>query len=130
MKEISELKFNPSVLYCAEHTWAKQEGDIVIVGITDFAQNQLDEVIFVELPQAGDVFSANEVFGVVESVKSVSDLFMPISGEIVEANHALEDDPGIINSSPFEDAWMIKVKISNSEELAQLLSVNDYKAAL
>lgn len=130
MKEINELVFDQEVRYSLEHTWAREDGELIIAGITDFAQNQLNEVIFVELPQVGDTYEANDVFGVVESVKSVSDLHMPIGGEIIETNEGLEATPTIINASPFKEAWMIKVKPGNRSELEGLLTAETYKNKL
>lgn len=114
--------------YSEEHEWAKKEGDTVRVGITDFAQSELGDVVFVELPEVGDEIEADESFGSVESVKTVSELYAPVSGEIVEVNEELEDSPEFVNESPYEKAWMIAIKMKDESELKQLLSADQYKA--
>lgn len=113
--------------YTKEHEWAKIEGDIVTVGITDFAQNSLGDIVFVELPEVGQEFSKDDTFGVVESIKSASDLYLPISGVITEINEELPDSPDNLNSDPYE-SWMVKVKISNQDELTDLLSHEEYES--
>src|SRR5690625_295502 len=114
--------------YSEEHEWAKKEGDTVRVGITDFAQSELGDVVFVELPEVGDEIEADESFGSVESVKTVSELYAPVSGEIVEVNEELEDSPEFVNESPYEKAWMIAIELSNEAEMDDLLSDEGYKA--
>lgn len=113
--------------YTKEHEWVKAEGDIVTVGITDFAQNSLGDIVFVELPEVGQEFSKDDTFGVVESIKSASDLFLPVSGEITEINEELPDSPDSLNSAPY-DSWMVKVKMTNQDELNELLSNEDYES--
>jgi glycine cleavage system H protein len=113
--------------YSKEHEWAKAEGGLVTVGITDFAQNQLGDVVYVELPKVGTQVKLMVPFGVVESVKTASDLFSPVTGEVVEVNSALADQPELVNSSPYEGAWMIKVRMSDAAEMDQLLSPADYE---
>ncbi len=113
--------------YTKEHEWAKIESDIVTVGITDFAQNSLGDIVFVELPEVGQEFSKDDTFGVVESIKSASDLYLPISGVITEINEELPDSPDNLNSDPYE-SWMVKVKISNQDELTDLLSHEEYES--
>jgi glycine cleavage system H protein len=113
--------------YSKEHEWAKAEGGLVTVGITDFAQNQLGDVVYVELPKVGTQVKQMVPFGVVESVKTASDLFSPVTGEVVEVNSALTDQPELVNSSPYEGAWMIKVRMSDAAEMDQLLSPADYE---
>ncbi len=130
MKEISELSFTDSVKYSKEHTWAKEEDQSIIVGISDYAQDRLGEIIFVELPEIGDSFEQDEEFGSIESVKSVSQLYMPVSGEIIEINPELESTPEIINEAPFSDGWMIKVKPAEESQLEALLAADEYKATL
>lgn len=130
MKEINELSFIDSVKYSKEHTWAKVEGEMISVGISDFAQDRLGEIIFIELPEAGDTFEQDEVFGSIESVKSVSQLYMPISGEITEINPELESTPEIVNQAPFSEGWMIKVKPVDDAQLSSLLSADEYKATI
>ena len=113
--------------YSKEHEWVKIDGDQAAVGITDFAQQQLGDVVFVELPEAGSSFAAAEVFGNIESVKAVSELFLPVSGEIVEVNQAAVDSPEMINKDPHGEAWLVVVKLTNPTELEGLLSVEDYQ---
>ena len=113
--------------YSKEHEWARVEGDVVTIGITDFAQNQLGDVVYVELPKAGAQVKSMVPFGVVESVKTASDLFSPVSGEVVEVNAALADQPELVNASPYDDAWMIKVRMSNPADLDALLSPAEYE---
>ena len=112
--------------YTKEHEWIGVDGDIVTVGITDFAQSQLGDIVFVELPQVGAIIEMGTPFGVVESIKSVSDLYMPVSGEICEVNGELPDEPEKINAAPY-DSWMIKIKLSRPEDLEALLSSSDYE---
>ena len=116
--------------YTREHEWAKQEGDRVRVGITAYAQEQLGDVVFVELPKVGAKVSASKAFGVVESVKAVSDLFAPVSGEIVEANAELTQKPETVNADPYGKGWMILIKPSNKAEWDQLLTAQQYEAFL
>jgi len=126
LKEFNELIFDQSARYSAEHTWAKLEGDLVTIGISDFAQSQLDEIVFVEMPTVGDSYNANDMFGVVESVKTASDLFMPVGGEVIKVNTELENAPERINQDPFVDGWMIRVKPSEIKEWQELLSADAY----
>jgi len=117
-----ELKYN------SEHTWLKLEGsELGRVGITQYAQDQLKEVVFVELPEVGSEVSHLEPFGVIESVKATNDLYSPVSGEVVEVNHSLEDEPGLVNEDPYEQGWMIVVKITNPAELDLLISADEYR---
>ncbi|MFP4373036.1 MAG: glycine cleavage system protein GcvH [Spirochaetaceae bacterium] len=122
------MTFDDSVKYQKSHEWARAEGDLVVVGISDYAQDSLGDVVFVELPEAGVTFKQGESFGVVESVKSASDLFMPVGGEIAEVNDKLSDKPETVNESPFGDGWMVKIKPSDSSELDRLMSAADYQA--
>ncbi len=112
--------------YTKEHEWIKIDGNNAIVGITDFAQDQLTDVVFVELPEDGKQINQNDNLCVVESVKSVSDIFSPISGEIVEVNKALENSPALVNNDPFEDGWIVKLKVKNKTELDQLMTAEEY----
>lgn len=114
--------------YSKEHEWVRVEGNRAYVGITDFAQDELGDIVFVELPEVGAQVTANETFGTVESVKTVSDLFAPVSGKVVEVNGALADNPEKVNESPYGDGWMIVVEMSNAEELNQLLDAAGYQA--
>jgi glycine cleavage system H protein len=112
--------------YSIEHEWIKVDGDIATVGITDYAQGELGDVVFVEMPQVGDEFESGESFGSIEAVKAVSDLYMPVSGTIQEINENLEDNPAEVNSDPYNEGWMVKIKMSNPSELDDLLSADDY----
>nr|BCL66155.1 glycine cleavage system protein H [Volvox reticuliferus]BCL66223.1 glycine cleavage system protein H [Volvox reticuliferus] len=114
--------------YAKSHEWAKVDGDTATVGISDHAQGQLGDVVYVELPDVGKAVKQGETFGVVESVKAASDVYSPISGEVVEVNQALVDKPGTVNTSPFEEGWIIKVKLSNKGELGALLDADAYAA--
>lgn len=119
---------NPSDLkYSKEHEWLKLEGDIAIVGVTDFAQKQLTDIVFVELPEKGKKVEQNKQMAVIESVKSVSDVFSPVSGEIVEINEKLKDNPNIINKDPYGEGWIAKIKIKNMDELNNLMLAEDYE---
>ena len=120
----SELK------YTKDHEWVKIDGDIATVGITDFAQGELGDIVYVEVETLDETLDKEEVFGTVEAVKTVSDLFLPLSGEIIEFNSALEDEPEKVNSDPYGDGWMIKIKISDASEVDDLLSAEDYKALI
>lgn len=117
----SELK------YTKDHEWVKIEGDIAIVGITDFAQGELGDIVYVEVETVDETLDREEVFGTVEAVKTVSDLFLPLSGEIVEFNESLEDEPEKVNTDPYGEGWMVKIKISDTSELDGLMSDSDYK---
>lgn len=113
--------------YTKDHEWIKVEGDVAIIGITDFAQGELGDIVYVEVETEGESLDQEEVFGTVEAVKTVSDLFMPVSGEVVEFNADLESNPEAVNNDPYGDGWMIKVKMSDTSELENLLSSDDYK---
>ena len=114
-------------LFTKEHEWLIVDGDIATIGITDFAQGELGDIIFIELPSVGDSFVSEEVFGTIEAVKTVADLFMPIKGDIIEINDQIEDNPDYVNSSPYEKGWIAKIKISNASDLGNLLNHEDYK---
>ncbi|WP_243290390.1 glycine cleavage system protein GcvH [Bacillus sp. FJAT-47783] len=113
--------------YSEEHEWVKVEGDKVRIGITDFAQSELGDIVFVELPEAGDEIEANEPFGSVESVKTVSELYAPISGKVVEVNEDLDDSPEFVNESPYEKAWMIVVEPNDIGEIENLMTAEQYE---
>jgi glycine cleavage system H protein len=121
------MKIDKNARYQTSHEWARQEGDLIVCGISDHAQDSLSDVVYVELPEIGRVFKQGEVFGVVESVKAASDLYMPMSGEIVEVNSNLENEPELVNSEPYGAGWMIKFRPSNPSEWDQLLSGEDYE---
>ncbi len=116
------------LLFTKDHEWIKISGNEALVGISDYAQSELGEIVFVELPSVGDVRKKEEVFGTVEAVKAVSDLFMPVSGEVVDVNKSLEDKPELINESPYEDGWMIKILLSDPQEVNDLMSEDQYQA--
>ncbi|MGC6471177.1 MAG: glycine cleavage system protein GcvH [Flavobacteriales bacterium] len=117
----SDLKFTK------DHEWVKVEGDIALVGITDFAQSELGDIVFVEIETEGENIEREDVFGTVEAVKTVSDLFMPLSGEVISFNSELEDTPELVNSDPYGQGWMIKIKLSDASEIETLLSDEQYK---
>ncbi|MGL5757056.1 MAG: glycine cleavage system protein GcvH [Paraclostridium sp.] len=123
------MKVIPNLKYCKEHTWAKIEGEYAYIGITDYAQDQLGEILFVEMPDVEDEITKGQDFGVVESSKVASDLIAPISGEVIAINEILEDEPEAINEDAYE-AWIIKIKISDSDELESLLSSDSYESNL
>jgi len=130
MKELNELSFPDDVRYAESHEWARSEGDRVKVGITDYAQDQLGDIVFVELPEVGDTFDKGEEFGTVESVKAVSELYLPVTGEVVAVNSSLEDSPEKVNNAPYGDGWMIEVKADNPSELDGLMSKEAYLETL
>jgi glycine cleavage system H protein len=113
--------------YTKDHEWIRIEGDIATVGITDFAQGELGDIVYVEVDTLDEVLEKEAIFGTVEAVKTVSDLFLPLSGEIIEFNESLEDEPEVVNSDAYGKGWMVKIKFSNPEELNELLSDMDYK---
>ena len=118
---------NPEDLhYALSHEWVRVEGEIGTIGITDHAQKELGEIVYLELPEVGHLVNGSEEFGTVESVKAVSELFMPVSGEVVEVNKAAVEEPGIVNDDPFGDGWLIKVKLSTDEEVAKLMTAEQY----
>ncbi len=116
------------LLYSKEHEWVRREGSDLRIGITDFAQSELGDIVFVELPEVGDELTANEPFGSVESVKTVSELYAPVSGKVVEVNEELEEHPEYVNESPYEKAWMIVIDPSDDSELDDLLTAEEYEA--
>ena len=113
--------------YTNDHEWVKIDNDIAIVGITDFAQSELGDIVYVEIDTKGDLIEKDSVFGTVEAVKTVSDLFMPLTGEILEVNSALEESPEIINNEPYESGWIIKIKIEDIDQIKELLDSSAYK---
>ena len=126
MKEISELNFPDDLRYTEDHEWAKQEGEQIRIGISDYARDQLGDIVFVELPQVGDTFEKGAEFGTVESVKAVSELYMPVGGEIVAINETLEDAPELVNNEPYARGWMIVLKPSDINEFDALLGRDAY----
>jgi glycine cleavage system H protein len=121
------MNFPADLKYTKDHEWVKVNGDVALIGVTDFAQSELGDIVYVEVETEGETIAQEEIFGTVEAVKTVSDLFMPISGEILEFNSGLETDPEAVNKDPYGAGWMIKVKIANMAELDGLLSVDAYK---
>ncbi len=116
-----------NLLYSNDHEWVRLDDEIAIIGITDFAQQELGDIVYIEIETVGDNLEKEQVFGTVEAVKTVSDLFMPISGEVLEFNTALEDSPETVNYEPYESGWIIKIKIENPSQLKNLLSAEQYK---
>jgi glycine cleavage system H protein len=112
--------------YTKDHEWLRAEGDVAYIGITDFAQGELGDIVFIEIETVGETLDKEEVFGTIEAVKTVSDMFMPVGGEVLEFNPALEDSPDLVNKDPYGKGWMIKIKVSDPGELGELLSPKDY----
>ena len=123
-----EIKENLS--YTNDHEWIKIDGNTALVGITDFAQSELGDKVFIEVETIGEDLNKNEVFGTVEAVKTVSDLFIPVSGKVLEFNSALEDKPELVNESPYEEGWIVKMEISNLDEISDLLDSKAYKSLI
>jgi len=121
------MKVPKDLKYTKEHEWIRVEGNVGVIGITDFAQSQLSDIVYVELPETGTEVKQMESFGTVEAVKAVSDLYSPVSGKVIEVNQKVKDDPSIINKDPYGDGWLIKVEISNPDELNNLLSPEEYE---
>ncbi len=121
------MDFPEDLKYTEEHEWVQVEDDVVTIGITDFAQEQLGDVVFVELPEVGDEVDAGKSFGVVESVKAVSDIYAPVSGDVVEVNDELPEEPETINSSPYDDGWLIRIKLTDPSELDDLMDADAYQ---
>jgi glycine cleavage system H protein len=130
VKEISELQCPDDFLYATDHEWAKPEGNKVRVGISDYAQDQLGDIVFVELPQVGSRHAKGEQFGTVESVKAVSELYMPMGGEVLAVNKALEESPEFVNKEPYGSGWMIEIKPTDPDELKGLLTKDAYMGLL
>lgn len=121
-----EMEFPENLKYTKDHEWVSVDGDVAIVGITDYAQGELGDIVYVEVETQGETLDKEEVFGTIEAVKTVSDLFMPVSGEVIEVNESLEDSPEAINDAPYEN-WMIKIKMSNPDELNDLMDASAYQ---
>ena len=127
MKELEALELPEDVRYTQDHEWAREEEDgLICVGITDYAQDQLGDITFVELPEVGDTFDQGDEFGTLESTKAVSELFIPLGGEVVEINGILEDQPQLVNNDPYNKGWIAKVKPENKDEMGDLLDREDY----
>jgi glycine cleavage system H protein len=112
--------------YTAEHEWVRVEGDEIVIGVTDFAQGELGDVVFIEIETLGETLAKGDTFGTIEAVKTVSDLYMPVDGEVIEVNSALEDNPELVNSEPFEGGWMIRVKMNDPSQLDDLIPEDEY----
>ncbi|MDC1273754.1 glycine cleavage system protein GcvH [Flavobacteriaceae bacterium] len=121
------MEIKPELKYTKDHEWISIDGDNATIGITDYAQGELGDIVYVEIEALGEELEKEEIFGSVEAVKTVSDLFLPVSGKITELNEGLEDNPELINDDPYGEGWIIKMKISNQSELSDLLSADDYK---
>jgi len=119
-----------NLLYTKDHEWLRVEGNFGYIGVTDFAQGELGDIVFIEIETVGETLGKEEVFGTIEAVKTVSDMFMPVSGEIIEVNPELDANPAVVNKDPYGKGWMVKIKISNPSELTGLLSPDKYKAIL
>ena len=118
------------LLYTKDHEWIRVEGEFAFVGITDFAQGELGDVVFVEIETEGEKLTKGETFGTIEAVKTVSDLFMPVGGEVLEFNTSLEDSPELVNKDPYQEGWLIKISVDNASELEELLNAAEYQAML
>lgn len=116
--------------YTTEHEWIRVEGEEIVVGVTDFAQGELGDVVFIEIETEGETLAAGDTFGTIEAVKTVSDLYMPVDGEVVEVNPALEDSPELVNSEPYEGGWMIRIKISDPAQLDDLMTAEQYSSLI
>lgn len=121
------MNFPSDIKYTAEHEWLKIEGDNAIIGITDFAQRELGDIVYLDIPTLGTAVAGNEVFGSIEAVKTVSDLFMPLAGEIIAINTELENSPELVNSDPYQKGWIVKVKLKNPEAMSTLMSSEEYQ---
>lgn len=124
------MKFPENLKYTSEHEWIRLEGDVAYVGVTDYAQEQLGDIVFVDIPTVGETLGKDEVFGTIEVVKTISDLFIPVSGEVLEQNEALEENPALVNTDPYGEGWLIKVKPANMEEFNDLLDAEAYKSVI
>ena len=124
------MKVPENLKYTKDHEWLKVEGNTGYVGVTDFAQGELGDIVFIEIETLGETLKREEVFGTIEAVKTVSDMFMPVSGEILEINPALEDSPDLVNKDPYGKGWMVKIKISDASEINELLTAEKYKELL
>ncbi|NLJ81977.1 MAG: glycine cleavage system protein GcvH [Bacteroidales bacterium] len=124
------MKILENLKYAKNHEWIKVEGDEALIGISDFAQHELGDIVFIDIPTVGETLDKNETFGSVEAVKTVSDVYMPVGGEVLEFNEELEADPAIINSDPYGEGWIIRIKMTNPAELDELLDAEAYKASI
>lgn len=122
------MNFPEDLKYSKEHEWVRIAGNIATIGVSDYAQDQLGEIVFVELPDEGEEFEKDDAFGVVESVKSVNDIYSPLSGKVVETNDPVVDSPEIVNEDPYNEGWLVKIEVSDPKELGDLMSAKDYEA--
>jgi glycine cleavage system H protein len=125
MKDLSELDFPETVRYTEDHEWAAVDGEIVRIGVSDYAQDQLGDIVYVEMPEIGDIFEKGDEFGTLESVKAVSEIYMPVGGEVVAVNEALVDTPELINQDPY-GAWIVEIRVTDVGEYDELMSAEDY----
>lgn len=124
------MNYPENLKYTSEHEWIRLDGDVAYVGITDYAQEQLGDIVFVDITSQGETLEQNEVFGTIEVVKTVSDLFLPVSGEVLEQNEALADDPSLVNSDPYGKGWLVKIRPTNMADFDKLLDAEAYKALI
>ena len=124
------MEFSSNVKYTSEHEWIRVEGDEAYVGITDYAQEQLGDIVFVDIPTEGETLEQGEVFGTIEVVKTISDLFLPVAGEVLAQNEALADNPELVNTDPYGEGWLIKIKPNNLDDINGLLDAEGYKAVI
>lgn len=124
------MKILENLKYTKDHEWLKVDGDEAFIGVSDFAQHELGDIVFIDVPTVGETLEKEETFGSIEAVKTVSDMYMPVSGEILEFNEALEADPAIINTDPYNEGWIIKIKITNPIEIKDLMDASAYKTEL
>jgi glycine cleavage system H protein len=124
------MNFPDNLKYSKDHEWVRIEGEFGFVGVTDFAQNELGDIVFVEVTSLGQTVAAHDIFGTIDAVKTVSDLFMPLGGEVIEINAALEANPELVNSDPYGNGWIVKVKVSNAAELNDLMDSSAYKQSI
>ena len=119
-----------NLLYTKEHEWIKIEDNTATIGITDYAQSELGDIVFLEFPNIGDKFEQNDIFGTIEAVKTLADLYIPIGGEIIENNDELDSNPELINSSPYDEGWIVKISLTNTDDIKSLLNAADYKSLI
>ena len=124
------MNFPQNLKYTSEHEWIRIEGDIAYVGITDYAQEQLGDIVFVDIPTVGETLEAGETFGTIEVVKTISDLFLPVAGEVMEQNEALEENPELVNKDPYGKGWIVKISVADKAQMAGLLDAEAYKAII
>lgn len=126
----SKMNIPDNFKYTRDHEWIKVDGDVALVGITDYAQNELGDIVFIEVETVGETLAKEETFGTIEAVKTVSDMFMPVAGEILEFNEALEQNPEIVNSDPYGKGWIIKIRITKPAELEELMNAQEYQKVI